>query len=83
MMSPVQRALTSAEKFLWKGDERMAKTYKPGEEAPFSGQYEILGPQGGRTGKERTGVKGKRLPPTPKPGQQYLLVDRTKHKRRK
>lgn len=59
----------------------MGKPYKPGEKAPRSGQYEIVGPRGGRKGEERTVVKGEPLPPTPKPRQQYRLVDRTKHKR--
>jgi hypothetical protein len=27
-----------------------------------------------------TAVEGKPLPPTPKPGQVYVLVDKTKHK---
>jgi hypothetical protein len=30
------------------------KTFSPGEKAPRSGQYEIIGPRGGETGKERT-----------------------------
>ena len=57
----------------------MAKTLKPGEAVPVSGQYAVLGPRGGDTGKEMTGVKGKPLPPTPEAGQSYRLVDRTKH----
>lgn len=52
---------------------------KPGSIAPKSGQYEIVGPRGGGTGRERTSVEKKPLPPTPKPGQQYRLVDPTKH----
>jgi hypothetical protein len=53
---------------------------KPGSIVPESGQYEIVGPLGGKAGgDERTGVKGKRLPPTPKAGQGYRLADRTKH----
>ena len=51
----------------------MAKTLKPGNPAPRSGEYEIKGPRGGDTGQERTGVKGKPLPPTPKPGQSYEM----------
>jgi hypothetical protein len=54
--------------------------YKPGETAPVSGQYEILGPRGGHTGEERTVVKGEPLPPTPESGQSYQIVDRTKNK---
>lgn len=38
--------------------------YKPGQSAPYSGQYAELGPRGGNTGREVTGVKGKTLPPT-------------------
>jgi hypothetical protein len=55
-------------------------THKPGSKAPYSGQYEIVGPRGGRTGEERTIVKREPMPPTPKPGQSYKLVDRTKNK---
>lgn len=54
---------------------------KPGQPVPKSGQYERIGPRGGGTGKEVTGVKGKRLPPAPGPKQTYKLVDPTKHKR--
>jgi len=58
----------------------MAKTYKPGEEAPRSGQYEMVGPRGGYMGTERTVVRGEPLPPTKGPGQSYVLVDPTKTK---
>ena len=58
------------------------KRHKPGEKAPASGQYEEVGPRGGKSGHEVTSTEGKRLPPTSKPGQQYKLVDRTKHKKR-
>ena len=58
----------------------MAERYRPGQKAPKSGQYERVGPRGGKTGREVTGVEGKRLPPTPEPGQSYILVDPTKHK---
>lgn len=58
--------------------------YNPGEVVPQSGQFEIVGPRGGRiAGVERTGVEGKRLPPTPEPGLKYKLVDPTQHKRQK
>lgn len=52
---------------------------KPGTPAPRSGQYEIIGPRGGRTGVERTVTRREPLPPTPDKGQGYKLVDRTKH----
>lgn len=57
----------------------MKKPLKPGQDVPRSGQYEIIGPRGGRTGEEITGVKGKTLPPTHKAGSSYKLVDATKH----
>lgn len=61
----------------------MPKTkFKPGEKVPASAQVEIVGPRGGRTGEERTVVKGEPFPPTPKPGQRYIIVDKTKHKNR-
>jgi len=60
----------------------MAKkpTYRPGEKVPVSGQAEIVGPRGGRTGQERTVVRREPFPPTPKPGQQYVIVDPTNTK---
>jgi len=55
------------------------KGLRPGESAPRSGQYEQIGPRGGRTGSERTVTRGEPMPPTPKPGMTYQLVDPTKH----
>ena len=55
------------------------KTYVPGERAKDSGQYQIIGPRGGK-GPERTVVKGEPLPPTPSKGSKYVLVDKTKTK---
>ena len=52
------------------------KTFKPGETAPTSGQYRIVGER-----VERTVTRGEPLPPTPESGQKYKLADRTKHKR--
>ena len=57
----------------------MAKKYRPGERAPVSAQYEIIGPRGGHTGVERTVVKGETLPPPPQGGQTYRIADRTKN----
>lgn len=56
----------------------MSKSFKPGEKAPNSGQYQIIGPRGGK-GPERTVTKGEPLPPTPQKGSSYELVDKTKH----
>ena len=53
--------------------------YSPGQIAPESGQYGIEGPRGADTGVERTVVKREPVPPTPKPGQKYVIKDRTKH----
>lgn len=54
----------------------MSKLLKPGTTAPKSGQYENT-----KTKNEVTVVKGDPLPPTPKPNQNYKLVDPTKHKK--
>ena len=56
-----------------------SKPLKPGTKATQSGQGEIVGPRGGRTGKEVTIVKGKTIPPTPKAGQTIVIVDPTKN----
>lgn len=55
-----------------------AKGLTPGSKAPASGQYQQVGPRGGE-GKEVTVVKGEPLPPTPKSGMTYTLVDPTKN----
>lgn len=59
----------------------MAKSsgLKPGEQAPRSGQYQIIGPRGGQ-GPERTVVRGEPMPPTPASGSTYKLVDPTRTK---
>ncbi len=58
----------------------MSQALKPGQKSPASAQVEIIGSRGGRTGEERTVERGETLPPTPKPGQTYTVVDRTKNK---
>jgi len=58
---------------------KRAKLMKPGEIAHASGQYQAIGPRGGK-GHEVTVVKGKPLPPTHKSGTTYKLVDRSKNK---
>ncbi len=57
----------------------MVKNLKPGNTAPASAQYEIVGPRGGHTGQERTVARGEPLPPTPRAGQGYVIADRTKN----
>ena len=55
--------------------------YKPGQTAPASAQYGVVGPNGGTKGKpEVTVPKGKTLPPTSKPGEGYVIKDRTHNK---
>ena len=53
--------------------------YKPGEKAPASGQYQEIGPRGGR-GREVTSVIDKPLPPTTRSNSTYDFVDPTKNK---
>ena len=53
----------------------MTKKLKPGQNAPASGQYEEVGPRGGRTGHEVTSTKGEPLPPTRGKGRGYVLAD--------
>ncbi|QAY60920.1 YjzC family protein [Microbacterium protaetiae] len=57
----------------------MKERMSPGDRAPRSGQYEQVGPRGGRTGHERTVTRGEPLPPTPRSGMGYVLVDPTKN----
>ena len=52
---------------------------KPGDQAPCSGQYQQIGPRGGK-GREVTSVKGEKLPPTTAKGSTYKLVDASKNK---
>ena len=54
----------------------MTKPLKPGQPAPKSGQYENR-----RTRTEVTVTRGEPMPPTPKPGDGYRIVDPTKHKK--
>lgn len=41
----------------------MSKSLKPGQAAPRSGQYAVVGPRGGNTGREVTVTKGEPMPP--------------------
>jgi|GEM_PF-2220916 len=59
-----------------KGRSHLVKTYRPGEKIPVSGQYAIV--KGGKVTKDEvTAVSGKRFPPTQRPNQRFLLVDKT------
>jgi hypothetical protein len=49
----------------------VGRRMRPGDIAPLSGQYVIVGPRGGR-GAETTVVKGQKFPPTPTPGSSYI-----------
>ena len=57
--------------------QREKKYFKPGEKADMSGQY-----KNNKTEREVTVTKGEPFPPTPEKGQKYVLVDRTKHKKK-
>ena len=57
-----------------------SKRVRPGERVPASGLYQIIGPRGGETGKERTMARGETAPPTPKPGESYRIAERAKNK---
>ena len=59
--------------------KKQTSDLKPGQTAPVSGQYQQVGPRGGK-GHEVTNVKGKTLPPTTTPGATYKLVDPSKNK---
>jgi hypothetical protein len=58
----------------------MKRNLKPGEEAPVSGLYELIGPRGGHTGKQRTVARGEVLPPKPKAGMEYRIAQRAHNK---
>lgn len=58
----------------------MSKVLKPGNDAPASGQYREVGPQGGQPGREVTVPRGRPLPPTTRSGRRYRLVDPTDNK---
>lgn len=57
----------------------MKDKLKPGEKAPESGIYGIVGPRGGDTGKEIVAEEREPLPPTRKPGEGYKLKRPAKH----
>ncbi len=61
---------------------RALECLRPGTKAPKSGQYEIIGASGERTGVVRTVARGESLPPTPASGQRYRPARSIKRRRR-
>jgi len=57
----------------------MKRTYRPGETAQNSGEARLVRSDGIKLKQEVTVVRGKTLPPTPRPGMSYYLGDLTKH----
>ena len=57
----------------------MKSILKPGNIAPVSAQYAVIGPKGGKTGKEIQSTKGHPLPPSDKAGSTYKIVDTVKN----
>jgi hypothetical protein len=43
----------------------------------------VVGPRGGKTGREVTAVQGKPMPPQQQSGMGYVLTDPTKHEGKK
>ena len=61
----------------------MVMAYKPGEVAPRSGEYELVGPRGGKTGETVTLSKNDRFPPSNKAGQVYEMLEKNSSKSKK
>ncbi|KAF0234316.1 MAG: hypothetical protein FD177_872 [Desulfovibrionaceae bacterium] len=59
----------------------MTRPLSPGETCDKSGQYRVEGPRGGDRGREITATKGNTMPPGQAPGERFVLVDPTKHKK--
>jgi hypothetical protein len=57
----------------------MTKTLKPGQPAPKSGIYGVIGPRGGKATERVVSTHHHPLPPTSKPGQSYELVKPAHH----
>lgn len=61
----------------------MTKYLKPGQAAPQSGIYDMVGPRGGATGEQVVSTRNKPLPPTQRPGQGYRLAEPARHEPKK
>ena len=60
----------------------MPTIYKPGQPAPKSGIYDMVGPRGGPTGEQKVSTQHKPLSPTDKRGQGYVMARPAIHKGR-
>jgi hypothetical protein len=51
----------------------MSKQYKPGEKPGRPGEYQVVGPRGGKVDTPAVTIEGNEghMPPTPKPGQKW------------
>ena len=61
----------------------MAKVYRPGQPAPKSDIFDMVGPRGGRTGEQVVSTASKPLPPTQQAGQGYTVAKPAHHQGRK
>ncbi len=61
----------------------MNKILKPGQPAPESGIYDMVGPRGGFTGEQVVSTHNKPLPPTERPGQGYRIAEPAHHQAKK
>ena len=57
----------------------MSKIFRPGQPAPASGIYNMVGPGGRPVGEQVVSTQHKPLPPTEKPGQGYQLAKPAHH----
>ena len=57
----------------------MPKTLKPGQPAPQSGIYDMVGPRGGKTSEQVVSTQNHPLPPTPRSGQGYQVAKPAHH----
>lgn len=48
--------------------------FKPGNTAPKSGEYQVVGPRGGKTGDQVTMQQGTTFPPTDRPNMHFEKV---------
>ena len=56
---------------------------KPGQLAPESAIYTVVGPRGGKTSHQVVSTAGKPLPPPPKAGQGYVEAKPAHHPHRR